>query len=272
MTMEQVKTLSEESAYYVPPIIRHQLLKAKNDVLKKNQDRVYVVDGREGVGKSTLTVQLANILDEVSIENIVFKSEDFENTLRELKPGSAIIFDEAFNGLSSKGALSKQNKKLVRLLMECRQRNLFIFIVLPTIFLLERYVAIFRSQCLFHAYISNGKRYYKVYNYSNKKRLYIKGKGLMSYHYPHIKKSYRFYGKFPQSLDIQAYLKKKLDSFRDIEKNVPEESKVMKQRNTLLKYVVENYSAKYTELSNVLNTAGCELDPSSIGKICRDTP
>lgn len=264
MMMEREKILSDDLNYYISAPIRRQLLKAKKDVTKKNQDRVYVFDGREGVGKSTVTLQIANFLDpNFGLDNVVFNADDFEKKLRELPKYSALVFDEAFNGLSSKGALSKQNKKLIRLLMECRQRNLFIFIVLPTLFLLERYAAIFRSQSLFHCYQIDGRRYYKVYNYTNKKILYIKGKNIMSYNYPFIRKSHRFYGKFPDSINVDKYIKKKLEAFRDEEKKEPEESKIMKHR-TGLSIILKDMGVSFVKQSEKLVELGVDAPHHSV--------
>ena len=73
-------------------------------------------------------MQLAYTLDQnLSLDNIVFTANQLEKRIIECKPNTAIIFDEGFSGLSSKGAISKENKRLVRLLMMMRQRNLFLF-------------------------------------------------------------------------------------------------------------------------------------------------
>ena len=230
-----------------------QLEKSKEIVINADQDRVFVYDGREGVGKSTLAMQHAFFIDPaLSLDNIVFTTNDFKDRIRNSPKHKAIIWDEAFKGLSSKGALSKENKKIVTLLQECRQRNLFIFIVLPTMFLLEKYAAIFRSHALIHAgaYKSNFKlRYYRVYNYTNKKILYLKGKSLYNYSIPKIQKSYRFYGKIPPTIDINAYRKKKNEAFKGLEDKEPPETKAMKQRNYLLALLNKDYSLTYAQLA-----------------------
>ena len=130
MKMEQKQSLNNKDLpFYVATPIRNQLLKGFEKVTKGDQDRIYVITGREGLGKSTLAMQLAYIVDpNFTLNNIVFTSDQLENKIRTAKQFEAIIFDESFNGLSSKGAISKENKKLVTLLMMCRQRNLFIFI------------------------------------------------------------------------------------------------------------------------------------------------
>src|SRR3989304_1484455 len=91
-------------------------------------------------------------------------------------------YDEAYRGLSSRAAMSQINKLIVSVMMEMRQKNLVAIIVLPTFFMLDRYVAIFRSKGLFHVYQNKGKRgYWLFYNENEKKLLYILGHKLMSY-------------------------------------------------------------------------------------------
>lgn len=271
-------SITEKVGYYIAPKIYHVLQKSIRKVKEGNLDRVYVIDGREGEGgKSTLAMQLANICDpNFNLSKIVFNALDFEKVLRSAEKGDAIIFDEAFNGLSSKSALSKQNKRLVRLLMEVRQRNLFIFIVLPSIFLLEKYVAVFRSQCLFHAYCSKKSyknRYYKVYNYHKKKLLFIKGKNLMSYTFPKVPLSYRFYAKIPKCINYEEYIQKKLKAFRDEdgEKEVVEDKHAL-HKNHLIRLIVKNGWMSQAELSRDPELGLCNQRISQIVHTGREIP
>ncbi len=273
--MNQKKDLNKEDLpFYVATPIFNQLRKGYKKVTEGDQDRIYVVTGREGLGKSTLAMQLAYSVDpNLSLDNIVFTANQLEKRIKEAKRFIAIIFDESFSGLSSKGAISKENKRLVRLLMMCRQRNLFIFIVLPSFFLLEKYVGIFRSTALFNVLASRKNfklRYYKVYNYRQKRLLYIKGKNLMDYSKPKIPKSYRFYRKLPPTIDEKAYRLKKLITFRDDGKEESEESKIIKQRNFLFYVLNENYDLSYTGIAKLLEEGDMGLNESVIGRIVRD--
>ena len=272
--MNQKKDLNKEDLpFYVATPIFNQLRKGYKKVTEADQDRIYVITGREGLGKSTLTMQLAYCVDQnLSLDNIVFTANQLEKRITECKQFTAIIFDESFNGLSSKGAISKENKRLVRLLMMCRQRNLFLFIVLPSFFLLEKYVAIFRSTALFNVLVSRKNfklRYYKVYNYHKKRVLYIKGKNLMDYSKPKIPKSYRFYRKLPPTIDEKAYRAKKLDTFKDNGEEESEESKHLKQRTILSKYLREKYDFTYVEQAQLLKNEGCGVDDTVLSHSVR---
>ncbi len=226
---------NEELPFYVASDILRQQRKAYKVVTEGDQDRVYVIAGRERSGKSTLAQQLAYVLDpNFSLDNIVFTPNQFGARVRRAKKFEAIIYDEAFFGLSSKGSISKENRKLVRIFMECGFKNLFIFVCLPSFFLLEKYIAISRSQALFNVFVSRKNfklRYYKVYNYKQKTELYLRGKAMMSFARPKIAKSYRFYGKLPPNIIKSEYDAKKLAAFREEESEEKEESKHLSQRN-----------------------------------------
>ncbi len=219
-------------------------------------------------------MQLAYVVHPtMTLGNIVFTANQFEERIKKAKRNEAIIFDESFNGLSSKGAISKENKRLVRILMMCRQRNLFIFIVLPSFFLLEKYIGLFRSTALFNVIASRKNfklRYYKVYNYRKKRELFIRGKNLMDYSRPKIPKSYRFFKKLPPNIDRKAYDKKKLETFRDEGKEESEESKTIKQRNFLFYILKEKYKLSYAGIAKLLEVDDIGLNESVIGRIVRD--
>lgn len=230
--------------------------KLKDKGLEKlNEDRVYLCDGREGTGKSTFVFQQAKYINpNFDINDICFKPNDFVNKIRTAPKGSVIVFDEAFRGLSSKSTRSKTNKAIVEAMMEVRQRNLIIFIVLPTIFLLELYAAVFRSEALFHVYklkqaMASGRklRAFKIYNYVKKKQLYLRGKQkYFSYAYPKIKRAKgKFHARMTdeweagipyETFNMRAYLAKKEEAFKNGIGNEEEkeESKYLLQRDLII--------------------------------------
>ena len=96
--------------------------------------------------------------------------------------------------------------------MEMRQRNLFVIIVMPTIFLLDTYMALWRARGLFHIYTKDGNRgRWVFFNNKSKKELYMRGKKLYSYAKPRS----RFRGRFRDQyvIDEKAYRQKKKETF-----------------------------------------------------------
>ncbi len=270
--MKTTKVLNKKGPYHISPTIKRMLTSAKYNVTHGDWDRVYLIDGNEGSGKSVLALQIGKFLDPtLDLSRITFTGSEFSKQIDEAKPHQAVIFDEAFNGLGSGGAATKMNKLIIRKLMECRQRNLFIIIVLPTFFLLQRYAAIFRSKALFHVY--TGKRgergRYRVYNEKNKKFLYINGKKFFSYAKPYIKKNYRFSNIYP--IDEAAYRKKKLDALRN---NDAEEKKDKYFGKFILmcRFLKEKYKIPYIEMEGYLKEHGDPYDASNIGRNIAKTP
>lgn len=218
-------------------------LKANLDVLKKaitdDWDGVVIVDGVEGGGKSVLAQQCAIYCDNnLTLDRIAFRPDSFRKAVLGADKYNAVIFDEAFGGLSSRKTMSETNHVLVSMLTEIRQKNLFIFVVLPTYFDLDRYVALWRSRALIHVYADKFKRgFFTFYSYKKKKEMYVKGKKF--YDYKCIKAD--FYGAFTDFYPIgrEQYKDKKRKSLRDYDPEYKrEDARDIKTR--ILKNVARN--------------------------------
>lgn len=272
--MQALKILNEDVPYYVAPFVKTQLTKAIKECYEQDQDRVYLITGREGLGKSRLAMQLAYFCDRsFCLDDIVFNAETFKKRVRTVSKHKAIVFDECFRGLSSKGALSQENKQLVRLLMECRQRNLFIFLVLPSFFLLEKYAALFRSTALFNVLKCKPdpkQRYYKVYNYSQKRMLYIKGKPTMSYNYPFVRFNYRFFKGVPPTINIEEYTAKKYKAFKEPEQELERLSKKDNVMKNMLGLLKTEFKIPATKMAKLLRERGCNVSDRSLNRWTKD--
>ena len=198
-------------------------LKKNLDIAKKaileDWDMVFVVDGYEGSGKSVLAQQMAKYCDPtIGLDRIVFTPKEFIEAIKKSKQYEAIIYDEAFRGMSSRAAMSAINRTLMSVLAQIRQKNLFVFIVIPSIFELDRYAAVWRSRALIHVYTKdNFKRgSFAFFDQNRKKDLYMLGKKYFSYRKPPS----NFYGSFSNGyvVDEPDYRKKKVEAL-DMEGN-----------------------------------------------------
>jgi len=226
----------EDITYYIEPRLLQNLDKVKYRLEKKDKDFVMLVDGKEGAGKSTLAVQMAKYVDNsFCVDRCCMTSEQFKEAIYKAKKGQAVIYDEAFTGLSSKGALSEINRMLVSLMMQMRQKNLLVIIVLPTFFMLEKYVALFRGRVLIHIWEKNDRRYFGVFNNQKQKVLFAIGKKYLSYKGVRTRFSGRFYGKFP--INDPEYRKKKSVALEESEKGLEKKTEntlAMEQRDKLV--------------------------------------
>jgi len=190
---------------------------------------------------------------------------EFSQAIMKAKKGQAIVYDEAFTGLSSRGALSEINKLLVSLMMEMRQKNLFVIIVLPTFFLLDKYVALWRAKCLIHVYMKSSKRgYFTFFNRKKKKILYLRGK--KDYSYSVIKT--RFRGRFTAKsvIDDIKYRKKKAKALKSRDRRTRSD-KYKAQRDKLLYILYKEASLTMRELEEACKLYGVQLKKTVISDI-----
>lgn len=195
--------------YYMDGYLKSNLDIA-NKTVKEDWDMFFIVDGVEGGGKSVLAQQMAYYNDNtLTMDRICFTPEEFRDTIKKAKKYEAVIYDEAITGLSARGTMSLINKTLTSQMAQIRQKNLFVYIVLPTFFDLDKYVALWRSRALIHVYtVDNFKRgQFTFYNYDNKLKLYVNGKKF--YNYSNPKPNFR--GRFTKGyvVDEEEYRKKK---------------------------------------------------------------
>ena len=214
----------KEISYFMEPWIKKKFdEKIIPDIQKKDKDCVIAIDGKEGSGKSTLALQLCKYVDPTfNLSRVVFTPEEFRDVVYKAKHNQAIMFDEAFTGFSSRSALSGVNRTLISLMMQIRQMNLFIVIVLPTVFLLDKYISLFRTRVLIHVYESKGRRgFFKVYSSKKKKQLILHKDAKMYAYGIHTNKKGRFYGVFAigDDTDEKKYRKKKEDALKRAESN-----------------------------------------------------
>ena len=254
----------EEKQYNVANWMYDQLMKIEKLITKKDRDYVLIVDGEEGGGKSTIASQIAYCVDPTfEQKRMCLTPDEFVNAIQDAKKGQAVVFDEAFTGLASRHALGRINKLLVELMMEMRKKNLFVIICIPSVFYLEKYVALHRARGLLHTYFSNGKPgQYFVYNQKRLRQLYLFGKRKMSYSYPTI----RIMKRFPniQPIDWEIYEGRKIAAL----KQKGEPSKLAKrqeaQRNVLLRVLREEFDLSVRDIQKRLKENRLNLDEKSI--------
>lgn len=207
-----VKVKVNKDNYYLDGILKTNLDNLKKD-LKQDYDALIIISGRERFGKSTIAGQIAYYLDPTyNIDRCCFTAEQFQDAVKSSDKYQAIVFDEAHGYLNSRQSMSRFNIELVKVMAEMGFRNLFIIICLPNFFELDKYPAIHRSVSMVHVY---KRSYFGAYNYSKKRKLYIKGKKTYDYH----SVSPDFIGRFTKFFPIPKaeYDAKKLKSLTQMQ-------------------------------------------------------
>lgn len=272
---EYVKKYNKPIQYFLEDWIKDKFdNKILPDLQKKDKDCVIAIDGREGVGKSWLGLQFCKYIDPTfNLERVVFTPEEFREAIYKANMGEAIMFDEAFTGFSSRAALSRVNKTLISLMMQIRQKNLFIVIVLPTVFLLDKYISLSRTRVLIHVYENKGRRgYFRVFS-KKQKRMLIMSKEARTYSYGvHTKKKGRFYGVFAlgDSEEEEKYRQKKMKALEHSERNPMTGSavKYREQRNLMIYILKKQLKMPYRKIENLLGGFDFDISYRQIASIC----
>lgn len=267
MVVVNVKVGEEALALYMDGQLHEQLTKSVVPaVQKKDFDYVFVIDGPEGSGKSVLGFQIAKILDpNFNLNNICFTPQEFIKVVTTSKPHSCIVFDEAFTGLSSRSSLSEMNQLLVTLMMEMRQRNLFIILIMPSFFMLDKYAVLHRAKGLFHVYLRNGKRgYWNFYNQSRMKKLYIEGKR----YYEYYSQRPRIFGVFRNQYTIneEAYREKKGSALKGKKRKTRAEA-YKEQRDISLWIMYKELGLTQTNIAKTCGKWGFKIAQNTISEI-----
>ncbi len=110
-------------------------------MLKKQNDFVVVVIGREGSGKTTFSTQLCSWVNpSFSVERICLGSKETIQNLRATKTGDALQIDEGGLSFFSREAMTTMNRAMVKIFMTIRLKSLFCVVCIPDLKSIDKYV------------------------------------------------------------------------------------------------------------------------------------
>lgn len=270
--------VAEGIKYFMHSQIAHTLDKKRELVSKKDRDFFFIVDGDEGTGKSFLALQCAKYLDPTfNLSRVCMTPYEFLHVVQNSSKAQAVVYDEAFTGFSSRRSMTEVSNMLNETVFECRKKNLFIFIVLPTIFFLDRTIVLHRGRVLFHTYFKNDKRgYFAVYTKPQLKTLILQGKPSLNYGVVKPKMRARFFGYFPLDVEgskekLEAYDQKKIDAIRNkgLRNEGKHEKKQIEQRNLLIwLWVKKGYPQ--SEFMRAFESVGAAMTQQMVSTIIRE--
>lgn len=234
-------------AYKLPAKLSTLLDGFKWAIHSRNQSAVFIVDGRSGMGKTTISTQIGSYMTKnFSLDNIHFTPETFLEALTKTQKGDTLIFDEAML-LSSRAALSAINRMIVVAMSMIRSKNLCIIFNVNSIFDLDRNLALSRADLLLHCYgdsLTDKGRFLSFFKGGDGmdriKQLYIHGKKFYSYSSPKSNFNSTFTSFFTVS-DAEYEAKKQIgvNNFLLGTKSKTE-TKNKKSRDRLIGYVYDN--------------------------------
>jgi len=255
----------EESQYHLSDWLCSQLDKIKRLIMKRDRDYVMIIDGPEGSGKSTLASQCARYVDPTFDESrMALNPDEFIEQVNKCSK-QAVVYDEAFVGLGSASVLSPVNKLLVEMMMEMRKKNLFVILVIPSLFYLNKYSALHRAQVLLHTYFSRGKPgAFASYNTKKLQTLYLYGKRKMSYSYPRVSIRQRFIKRTP--IDWKTYEARKITSLKSKDRNKTSalHERQLKQRDAAFQLLKEKSGLSRDKIVEKFKEYGLDVGSTTI--------
>lgn len=246
--------------YYMDGYLKTNLDKIKS-VEGSDWDFIFIVDGKERRGKSVMAQQVAYYLDNtLCLDRIVFNSKQFIEAVDKAEKFQAIVYDEAYSSTNSSAAMGEVARALKTKLTMIGKKNLYIFIVLPPFFDLNKYIAIWRSAALIHIYTGDNfeRGYFSFYDDERKKNLYIFGR--KEYNYSVTKPN--FFGRFTNFwvIDREGYDKKKDAAITEETKAneagpTPFARKCMNQRDILIQILHRDFGWDNDVIGKAINMA-----------------
>lgn len=126
------------------------------DMLKTDTDAVALCTGIEGSGKTTAAMHICKFIHEATPEippftvaNICFTFEEYQELLFSVPKYSAILVDELINFGFNREGMNRQNLSMMKGLFQCRSKNLFLFMIVPDLFSVDRIIRDWRSSIWF---------------------------------------------------------------------------------------------------------------------------
>ena len=252
----------------VEPFLRKALDDMENEV-HKNDDGVIIIDGRTGSGKSIMAQTIGWYLSKgkITLKEIVFLPDDFEERINNSPKYGVVIYDEAYLGLAARDAMSHYNRKLIRLLNTCRKKNLFLILCIPSVFDIDKRLPFDRAKFMIHIEkMTPEKRYYYYYDRFRLSDLYRMGKEWRSYR---VVKS-NFWG---SSADFYAVDRKEYEekNDKDVRKFLADEDMKLRTSESIktkdmvlakaLRMIKDDKGFNIDTMGHLFN-----VDPSTMGK------
>ena len=105
--------------------------------------------GRERSGKTNLALYCCQTIDkEFGAHHVFYSTDVFLDNLESIPKGSAILIDEGAELMFNRDWQNVANRNLIRVLMACGFKNLFIAFVMPVFEAMDKYIRMHRASSL----------------------------------------------------------------------------------------------------------------------------
>lgn len=230
-------------------------------VMDKNTSAVFLIDGRSGLGKTTLSFQIGiylaqkvkqkykkkNLKDppKFTLDSVAWTPDVFLEKFKNVKKGDIVIMDEAMI-ISNRSTMSEINRLIVIMMSMIRSKNIFVIFNVNSIFDLDRNLPLHRAEMLINLYPKDGRfasrgSYQVIPSAGGKlKYLYISGKKF--YDYSKARKAFNdtFSAYFP--FDEKEYERRKQEAINSYDSRNKSQTSISKEsRDKYLLWIRENH-------------------------------
>lgn len=246
--------------FTMPLLLRDMLKGFKWAIRKKNTSVVMIIDGRSGMGKSTLSFQVGKYCSgNFNLANVYFNPEQFLEGLRNAEPYSVHIFDEAML-LSNRSAMSQINRAAIQAMSMIRSKNIIVIFCINSLFDMDRNLVLSRADVLLHVYgdsLTDRGRFMAFFKgqdgIDKLKLLYFFGKKFYDYSKPKSNFNTTFSSKFVLDEGEDAYERKKQEGVNEflIGGDRMTSNKIRDSRDNLIRYLIKEKGFNIDELAEI---------------------
>jgi len=259
----EFKPYSKENEIYIDGLHYDRLKNVYTKRQKHQWDNWIIYAGDEGDGKSTMAKQDCYIMSKLcggkfDVNQISWEAKHFDRLIDESEPGDSVLYDEGITGLDTQRTMSEVNHILRVKSTMCRKKKLFVGICIPSLFDLQKGIAVRRSFGMVKVYSDEVKRgFFTYYNRLTKRILYIKGKKFEDMDAHKGANPSRFL--LWSFIDEIKYEKRKDEAHREISKEKSVFSRYKVQRNALIKWMWFEKKLTQKKIAEILSE-GTNID------------
>ena len=260
-----------EGSIYLDGFIYRSFTKAKKIMERKEVYLPVLGSGYPGTGKTTLFINLATFCDPTFTEKrVYFKPQDFIDALKKASPLQAYLLDEGYEGLSTAQIRKKVGRTLKLVLNIIRKKRLYIFIIIPDFFDLNKSTATFLTRWLFHCYEKTFGEIGQtaLFDRDKKRELYMKGKRFGDYDCVKADAVATFTKAIPKTFNWITYNKAKDEYIKELDlEESDSDSGYKSQRNELIKHCRFHHKESSEEIGELI-----ELSTRQVQRIIKQDP
>ena len=175
----ELEKYSKQGQYYDGLIM--PVLKRAEFRITKDFDNFFVIVGGVGTGKTKFAFTLMDYMlkGQISLKNIGIGEHGCLKKLVEAKQNDIILLDDASGLFMSSEHNKTAQKKAIKILHLCRDKNLTIFLTAPDLFRLNPYLILDRTTAVIKTYLTPDtlqRGNFVLYGTAKVKSLYLNGK------------------------------------------------------------------------------------------------